>query len=335
VACGIAAWLAVATGLETAGHVADLFIFLGAGQLCFYIALRSGFNRRFGDPALTAAQMFFAAVGVAAAYMAIPTARSFIPVLMCLVLVYGAFTLTPLQCRRLGWLCAGVQMAAYLLAAESWAGAFAPSVALFQILLGMFIFVVIGDLAAQLSALRHKLRSQKAALNDALTRMHTMATHDELTGLPNRRQAIDLLAHEERRSMRQARPPCIGVLDIDNFKRVNDSLGHQAGDETLRQFSKILTTALRPGDVLARWGGEEFLLLLPDTPMEDALQVLERLRERCAQPSSWAPSEHLRVTFSAGLVCLTPPETTDAAIARADDALYVAKASGRNCIRTA
>ena len=117
---------------------------------------------------------------------------------------------------------------------------------------------------------------------------------------------------------------------IDHFKNVNDTLGHQAGDEALQRFSSILASALRAGDVLARWGGEEFILLLPATPLDEAASVIERLRARCADPASWVERPELQVTFSAGLSAHTDGESMQQVIARADAALYRAKSEGRN-----
>ncbi len=223
----------------------------------------------------------------------------------------------------------------YVFSGATLADALVPSVQGFHILLSVFIIIVIGDLAAQLSVVRLGLRAQKIALREMLAQVEKMATHDELTGLPNRRQVLDLLAHEERRSHRKNHPPCVAVIDIDHFKRVNDTKGHQAGDETLRQFARIMLETLRTGDVLARWGGEEFLLLLPDTPLDEAVQVMQRLRERCAAPGQWGEWHHLQVSFSAGIAALQPDETTQSAIARADAALYAAKHAGRNQVQVA
>ncbi len=160
-----------------------------------------------------------------------------------------------------------------------------------------------------------------------------MATRDELTGLPNRRLMLQLLAQEDRKSQRQSGRFCCCLIDLDHFKSINDTQGHQVGDETLRRFAKIMGNQLRAGDILARWGGEEFLLLLPSTGIDAASQVVERLHAHCSDAGNWGEHAGKRVTFSAGLVDIADGETVERVIARADAALYKAKESGRNCVR--
>jgi diguanylate cyclase (GGDEF)-like protein len=122
----------------------------------------------------------------------------------------------------------------------------------------------------------------------------------------------------------------VALLDIDWFKRINDSHGHGVGDEVLRRFAGVLKDQLRAADALARWGGEEFLLLMPGTRLDDARVVLDRLREVSAGAGFDGIAPDLKVSFSAGVVEVTEGEAQDAAIDRADRALYRAKQNGRN-----
>lgn len=197
-----------------------------------------------------------------------------------------------------------------------------------------FAFVAVGSLAVtlltgEMSKLRARLKHQKDELLAALDTIRTLATIDELTALTNRRHMNELLAQEERRREAGGSATCIALLDIDFFKRINDSLGHAAGDDVLRAFAQAARAELREGDVLARWGGEEFLLMLPHTAAADARTVLERMRMRVA---GLEPCDGLaqRVSFSAGLSVWRPDETITEAVNRADKALYGAKAAGRN-----
>jgi diguanylate cyclase (GGDEF)-like protein len=131
----------------------------------------------------------------------------------------------------------------------------------------------------------------------------------------------------------RSKTPCsIALIDLDWFKRINDAFGHPTGDEVLRTFAITVFANIRTIDRFGRYGGEEFLLVLPDTPAEEAARILERLRTIIADLDWSAFSPGLRVTISAGIATLRPDETPDSFLARADSALYAAKAGGRNRI---
>jgi diguanylate cyclase (GGDEF)-like protein len=197
----------------------------------------------------------------------------------------------------------------------------------------------VGMLAGQLSRLRERLRQQKTELGDALARIQDLATRDDLTGLANRRHITAMLEQEHARCARSGQPFCVAVLDIDRFKRVNDAHGHAVGDEVLRWFAAAGRAELRDADLLARWGGEEFLILLPDTPLLLARLCVERLRSAVAtMPIELAglgqgtPAGTLRlsITVSGGLAEYFPQESVGELVARADRALYDAKDQGRD-----
>jgi diguanylate cyclase (GGDEF)-like protein len=179
--------------------------------------------------------------------------------------------------------------------------------------------------------MRNQLRVQKRELAEALERNNLLARQDELTGLPNRRHALEMMAYEERRAARELVRPSVCLLDIDHFKAVNDTYGHPAGDDVLRLVARNAPNALRTPDLMARWGGEEFLLVMPQTSADAAVLVIERLRVALAQPHLWNAHPHLQVTFSAGVAIQHEGESMEETVARADAALYKAKQSGRNC----
>jgi diguanylate cyclase (GGDEF)-like protein len=161
-----------------------------------------------------------------------------------------------------------------------------------------------------------------------------LAITDELTGLSNRRGLFQLGQREVERALRFKRPLTAIMLDIDHFKDVNDSYGHPAGDRVLRALTECCRENIRTIDVVGRYGGEEFVLLLPETDLTDAIQVAERLRVSAASASVSFGREYLRFTISLGVAELTPDIPNLAAlIERADQAQYLAKQSGRNRVR--
>ena len=165
-------------------------------------------------------------------------------------------------------------------------------------------------------------------------RLKLIADTDELTGLPNRRKFLRLATEALQAVKKTGARIGLVVLDLDRFKEVNDRLGHEAGDETLRQIADQLSRGLRPADILARWGGEELVALLPDTDQWGGILLAERLRARIEAYSIETASASFFVTASFGVTQLL--ETDDdlrAALARADKALYDAKEAGRNCVR--
>jgi diguanylate cyclase (GGDEF)-like protein len=193
--------------------------------------------------------------------------------------------------------------------------------------------IAITLLTGQMNTLRARLKNQKEELLAALSTIRTLATMDDLTSLANRRHMNDVLADEERRQPR-AGATCIALIDIDFFKDINDRFGHAQGDTVLREFAAAALGALRGSDMLARWGGEEFLLMLPTTEPAEAAQVLARMASAVAAMPLPGLDLGRAVTFSAGLTARQPGEPFADTISRADKALYRAKAEGRNRIVT-
>jgi diguanylate cyclase (GGDEF)-like protein len=157
-----------------------------------------------------------------------------------------------------------------------------------------------------------------------------LARTDSLTNLPNRRALEEFALREMERSRRNERPLAILVIDLDHFKRINDQYGHDAGDAALGAVAKALAAVLRMQDVLARLGGEEFVVLLPDTDKQSAMMIAQRLRETIGSLRINCGHGFLSVTASLGIALFRNDDTLETALRRADRALYTAKLAGRN-----
>ena len=174
-------------------------------------------------------------------------------------------------------------------------------------------------------------RSFIKELKTAETKLVEMATQDFLTGLLNRRETFRRLDEELQRSRRLAVPFSVLLLDLDHFKQVNDSHGHSAGDLVLQTVASVLRKGVRPYDLCCRHGGEEFLVVLPETALTGAAGIAERLRSDIEQQVISLPAgQTLQVTASIGAAALAGDETIDQLIIRADEAMYQAKQGGRN-----
>ena len=184
------------------------------------------------------------------------------------------------------------------------------------------------------SSMREQLYRRSNALAAANARIEELAQIDELTGAYNRRYIMKSLGEKITRIQHGAHG-CIALIDLDHFKRINDRFGHPVGDEVLRRFARAIFANIRMVDKLGRYGGEEFLLVLPDTNTDQALQIVERLRSTIAELDWSAIAPDLTLTLSAGLSEIASNDTPEDLLARADRALYRAKDAGRNRVLAA
>ena len=171
---------------------------------------------------------------------------------------------------------------------------------------------------------------QIARLHAELDRLSVLARHDPLTGALNRKGMDEALNREVSNVRRRGVPLCMAMIDIDNFKKLNDTLGHAVGDAALRHLAVVARQCLRPQDTLARYGGEEFVLMLPDTPLERGIDALQRLQGVLAAHIFMNEDQAVPITFSAGVAQLRTNEPGMDAIKRADQCMYQAKHTGKN-----
>jgi diguanylate cyclase len=167
-----------------------------------------------------------------------------------------------------------------------------------------------------------------------LANANKLACEDGLTGSLNRRGLEDVLEREMARCVRKKSPLSIAMLDLDDFKRLNDTHGHSAGDKALVHLVQVIKETLRATDVIGRFGGEEFVVVLTDTPLEEAAQTISRVQRELSRRVLMHNGAPLPIHFSAGVTQCTPEDDVTALIARTDAALYQAKRAGKNRVES-
>ena len=300
-------------------------------SLGLYGLVRSGLSERISrEPSLSMPQMMVAMACTAWAYALAGPARGALLPLMPLILVFSMFALK--QNTALGLVLAGTTMLGMATSALAWAepAAHPPMIEAAHWLFTTVAMVSVNVLAGRLGRMRQRLRERQAELTEALAQIRALATRDALTGLLNRRAMMDELHREVRRRERQPQRLTLVLVDLDNFKRINDQLGHRMGDRVLQAFAEVSRASLRAADQVARWGGEEFLLMLPQSDHGTAVDAVERIRAALRTATIPGAPLDLMVTFSAGLAVCSEEGDIEAAIDRADLAMYRAKTEGRD-----
>ncbi|MGE8376169.1 MAG: GGDEF domain-containing protein, partial [Diaphorobacter nitroreducens] len=185
----------------------------------------------------------------------------------------------------------------------------------------------------ELQELRERTEAKHAEidhLRQELDRASAQARHDPLTGSLNRKGFAEAMEREIARARRQDAPLCVALLDVDNFKSINDRLGHTAGDAALVHLAQVTREVMRPQDQLARYGGEEFVIILPDTELAEGVKAMERLQRELTTRYFLKDQERVLITFSAGVAQVEGEEGSADAIRRADQGMYLAKRTGKN-----
>ena len=306
-------------------------------NLAFYVAIRSGFNLRFTDPSLTFAQLLVSILPVYYVMYHAGAARGAFLLLAVSADLYGLFQFRTRQFMVMTLLAlSGYALMIALLAVYQpmqvelrveMLLAVAFAVTLVQIsMLGGYI----GKLRRKLNAKNGELAARNQELEVALQTIRDMAVRDELTGAYNRRHLREVLTLESMRNDRHGGAFSLLILDIDHFKHINDDYGHLAGDLVLKRVAEIIAGELRQTDVLCRYGGEEFAVLLPQTPLVGARTTAERIRLAVERSQYYAVDSELLVTLSIGVAEYIRREDPERTFQRADEALYRAKDAGRN-----
>ncbi len=294
------------------------------------LLIRTGATRDLADPSLTVVQMVHAIACAAWGYALSGEAHPMAPLMLAVILMFGMFGMSTRQVMGVAVYAAAVfgAVVAWMPMRDPANFHAAPDGVQYLVTLIMLTGVVI--LTRLLHQFRDRLRERKEALEVAVAHIQRLATHDELTGLINRRHMQELLEAERLRSQRDRHTWCAALIDIDHFKRINDQHGHACGDEVLRALGQRAVALIRKTDSLGRWGGEEFVLLMPNTPLAAAHNSLDRLREHFHQHPLSIGSISLSLSFSAGVTEHRFGETVAQTLERADKLAYQAKTLGRN-----
>lgn len=328
--CTSMLWIELDVPKETYWYSVALSALCIGGALVFCVLIRCRARLGLTPLQLASWQGYHAMICIMCAYPVAPPVRGALLVLMIVVVVFCAFSLDRHRADMLVIFGIVLTGSVQLYLALTDPVVFPPAHEIVHFTIVSSMLIVVSFLASQLNFLRTKLAGQKAELLEALERIKTMAAHDELTSLPNRRFMNEVLAAEEKRHHLTNASLCVALIDIDFFKQINDHYGHAAGDEVLKGFAALFRTMLRSTDVLARWGGEEFLFLLPETDIDVAESVLNRIRSIVSPIYIPVIGTSLSVTFSAGLTRLNQHGSISDAISKADAAMYCAKKAGRN-----
>lgn len=282
------------------------------------------------DPTFAILQIGVMVLLVALAYPLAGSLRALALPTMLITLAFGMFTRGGPAMFRLTVLGLLLMLAVMGFDLWVWPGRDGFHETLGHAICALFTFPALGLLMLRMARLHDRQRAQRVALNQALVRIQRLARRDDLTGLYNRRQGKRVLREALQRQQRTPTGLLVVLLDLDYFKKINDTQGHAAGDAVLRCFAKALAASLRKGDVAVRWGGEEFLVLLEPTEREGLVAWLARLKLAIERQPLLVERPELRFTFSGGAAFWCGDERLEDWVERADRALYRAKAEGRN-----
>ena len=320
------------TGLLAWRHLVIYLLSVTLLNIGFYLCFSRGWNLRMRDPNLTAEQMLLSVVPALYVmyYVEEPQARGSFLLMALVPLLYGVLGLNTRRFIAVGV----INFLAYLgvLALLAWfrPGALNAKGDSIQVIALFGAMIQSALLGGYIYDLRRKLRRKNVDLNQALATISDMANRDELTGSCNRRYLMQNLEQEMLRCGRGATPFSLCLIDIDHFKRTNDTHGHLAGDQVLKSMAHEIEGSIRQIDCFGRYGGEEFLLILPQTALTGAQRKADRIRQAVSRLRFPDIGPDFRVTISVGVAEHRSSESLNQLMKRADDALYRAKGAGRN-----
>lgn len=316
-----------------AGEVAVQFlVFSVLINAAFLFLIHTGRNLELADPSMTAAQMVLSLLPALWVMFFLDAGQARAAFLMIAMVppLYGILALSVRQMLAVSLWFFTLYALLYLSLLIYKPQALTGALDMIQTLAFVLVMGQLAIIGGFISGLRRNLRERNEELKSAMERIQELVNIDELTGVYNRRRIFEVLSEEYNRYSRTLGAFSVCILDIDHFKPVNDTYGHQTGDEILREVARAVSQSIRQIDCFGRYGGEEFLLVLPQTPGSGAVIKAERVRAIIEALRFPRISDDFRITVSIGVAEYQPDEPVDNTIARADEALYRAKDSGRN-----
>lgn len=327
---------AVDAGLLSRTVATWLIAYQVIGFSLLYGLLRSGLSLRLPDPSMAFWQSMLGLSVVVLNYALFEASRNVGMPLLCLTLVFGLYVLSPAQILLAGGCAVAMLLAMLFFVSRLHLPDFDVEQQSLNVALAAITLPVLAVVARQVALMRRRQVQQQLELDQAIQQLNEVATRDGLTGLSNRRHMNTRLDTEVRRMVRSQRAFSLLILDIDCFKRINDHYGHQVGDQVLVAFGQHILSVFGDPDTACRWGGEEFLVLMPETTAAQAMAAVQRLQAASIiELPDIDHGERSCVTFSGGLAQAVLGEPLAATIARADAVLYQAKRDGRNRVLTA
>ncbi|MBL4868457.1 MAG: GGDEF domain-containing protein [Pseudomonadales bacterium] len=311
-----------------------LFSACWAGHLLFVVAAYSGFHKRLKFESLILPHMVWNGIWFLVSAYYLDRMRISVMMMFLLVMLIGSFRIKLSGFMLLaGIAIIGYGGVLYLLGQNHPETLFIATEFLQELMQwGAFSLVILffAWMGADISGLRQALAAKNKALNEALRRISELATRDELTGLFNRRYISDVFKIQKGMADRGGHDFVLCYLDLDHFKQVNDTYGHSVGDEVLKVYAELAQSHVRSIDYCARFGGEEFVIILVKTEINGAHSVVDRIRHSIENYNFQTIAPGLKVTLSVGMSQYQSFERVEDALARADSALYRAKNAGRN-----
>ena len=298
--------------------------------IILYIVFRTGLNLRMSDPSLTSIQMCVACLVVMYGIYYGHEIRGVLFSMYILILLFGTFRLYTSQflfISAFALLTYGIDIVLLNIFRSQDINLKIECFHWFGLAI---VLISVSFIGGNISSIRRELSVSRKKLQSSLTVIREMAIHDDLTGFYNRSHLMDLIESENNRSVRTGSIFSLVMMDIDKFKKINDTYGHQIGDQVLRTFAAVIRSILRKTDFCGRYGGEEFLIVLTQTDLQAAKLFAERIRD-CVENSFFPDlGPDSRVTVSIGLAEHRMQENIEKTISLADESLYKAKKRGRN-----